>query len=131
MQNSRTLIGMIIKKNVAGLYVALRTAVVWCSPPGYKDYRAAAGTLALSLCILSALAMCFYKAFRSVTVFLVVSFQAVMDISSYVAAILINKPGNRLPDMWNWCVREGIITSEKSYAINRTELLFILYYKTL
>ncbi len=121
---------MIIKKNVAGLYVALRTAVVWCSPPGYKDYRAA-GTLALSLCILSALAMCFYKAFRSVTVFLVVSFQVVMDISSYVAAILINKPGNRLPDMWNWCVREGIITSEKSYAINRTELLFILYYKTL
>ena len=109
----------------------LKIAVMWCSPPGYKDYRAAAGTLALSLCILSALAMCFYKAFRSVTVFLVVSFQAVMDISSYVAVILIGEPGNRLPELWNWCVREGIITSEKSYAINRTELLFILYYKTL
>ena len=59
---------------VAGLYVALRTAVVWCSPPGYEDYRVAVGTLALSLCILSALAVCFYKAFRPVTVFLVVSF---------------------------------------------------------
>ena len=150
---------------VVGLYVALRTAVVWCSPPGYEDYRVAAGTLALSLCILSALAVCFYKAFRPVTVFLVVSFQALLDISSYVAAILINKPGSKLPDVWNWCVREGIITSEKnlallvwigtaavlvlqylvsalllyfslkkiiqnfqekSYGINRTELLFIL-----
>ena len=29
---------------VAVLYVALRTAVVWCSPPGYEDYRVAAGT---------------------------------------------------------------------------------------
>ncbi len=28
--------------------------------------------------------MCFYKAFRPVTAFLVVSFQAVLDISSYV-----------------------------------------------
>lgn len=102
---------------VAGLYVALRTAVMWCSPPGYEDYRAAAGTLALSLCILSALAMCFYKAFCPITVFLLVSFQAVMDISSYVAVILVGKPGNKLPNVWNWCVREGIITSEKSLAL--------------
>ena len=28
---------------VAGLYVALRTAVVWGSPPGYEDYRAEIG----------------------------------------------------------------------------------------
>ena len=68
-----------------GLYVALRTAVVWCSPLGYEDYRVAAGTLALSLCILSALAACFYKAFRPVMVFLVVSFQALLDISRYAA----------------------------------------------
>ena len=102
---------------VAGLYMALRTAVAWCSPPGYEDYRVAARTLVLSLCILSALAVCFYKAFRPVTVFLVVSFQALLDISSYVAAILINKPGNKLPDVWNWCVREGIIISEKSLAL--------------
>ena len=102
---------------VAGLYVMLRTAVVWCSPPGYEDYRVAAGTLALSLCILSALAMCFYKAFRPVTVFLVVSFQALLDISSYVAVILVGKPGSKLSDVWNWCIREGIITSEKSLAL--------------
>ena len=23
---------------VAGLYVVLRTTVMWCSPPGYEDY---------------------------------------------------------------------------------------------
>ena len=71
----------------------------------------------MSLCILSVLAVCFYKALRPVTVFLVVSFQAVMNISSYVAAILIGKPGNKLPDVWNWCVRERIITSEKSLSL--------------
>lgn len=102
---------------VAVLYVVLRMAVMWVSPPGYEDYKVAVGTLALSLCILSTLAVCFYKAFRPVTVFLVVSFQAVMNISSYVAAILINKPGSKLPDVWNWCVREGIITSDKSLAL--------------
>ncbi len=150
---------------VAGLYMALRLAVMWHSPPGYEDYRVAAGTLAVSLSILSALAVCFYKAFCTVTVFLVVSFQAVINISSYVAVVLVGKPGSKSSDVWNWCVREGIITSEKSlmiavwigtvsvlvlqylmialvlyfslkkivqnfqeknYAINRTELLFIL-----
>ena len=84
---------------VAGLYVALRTTVVRCSPPGYEDYRVAAGTLALSLCILSALAACFYKAFRPVTVFLVVSFQALLDISRYAAVILLNAVDGWVPDI--------------------------------
>lgn len=102
---------------VAVLYVVLRMAVMWVSPPGYEDYKVAVGTLALSLCIISFLALCFYKAFCPVTVFLVVSFQAVLDISSYVVAILIGEPGNKLSDVWNWCVRERIITSEKSLAL--------------
>ena len=46
-----------------------------------------------------------------------VSFQALLDISSYVAVILVGKPGNQLPDVWNWCFRERIITSEKSLAL--------------
>ena len=80
---------------VAGLYVALRTAVAWCSPPGYENSKATIGTLALSLCILSALALCFYKALRLITVFLVVSFQALLDISKYTAAINeMSKTGN-------------------------------------
>lgn len=102
---------------VAGLYAALRTAVEWCSPPGYEDYRVAAGTLALSLCILSALAVCFYKAFRPVTVFLVVSFQALLDISRYVAVILLNAVDGRVLDIINWCAGKGMLSSEKTFGM--------------
>ena len=58
--------------SVIALYVLFRMAMMWVSPPGYEDYKVAVGTLALSLCILSFIALCFYKAFRPVTVFLVV-----------------------------------------------------------
>ena len=102
---------------VAGLYVALRTAVVWCSPPGYEDYRVAAGTLVLSLCILSALAACFYKAFCPVTVFLVVSFQALLDISRYAAVILLNAVDGWVLDIINWCAGKGMLPSEKSFGM--------------
>ena len=102
---------------VTVLYVVLRMVVMWVSPPGYEDYKVAVGTLALSLCIISFLALCFYKAFRPITVFLVVSFQAVLNISSYVVVILIDEPGNKLPDVWDWCVRERIFTSEKSLVL--------------
>ena len=102
---------------VAVLYVALRTAVVWCSPPGYEDYRVAAGTLALSLCILSALAVCFYKAFRPVTLFLVVSFQALLDISRYAAVILLNAADGWAPDIIDWCAAKRMFASEESFGI--------------
>ena len=102
---------------VAGLYVVLKTAVMWCSPPGYEDYRVAAGTLVLSLCILSALAMCFYKAFRPVTVFLVVSFQAVLDISRYAVVILLNEVDGWVLDIINWCSGKGMLASEKAFGM--------------
>ncbi len=102
---------------VAGVYVALQTAVMLCSPPGYEDYRVAAGTMALSLCILSALAVCFYKAFRPVTVFLVVSFQALLDISRYAAVILMNAVDGWVLDIINWCAGKGMLSSEKSFGM--------------
>ena len=102
---------------VAGLYVALRTAVMWCSPPGYEDYRVAAGTLALSLCILSALSLCFYKALRLITVFLVVSFQVLLDISKYTVAILLNAVDRWVLDIINWCAGKGMLASEKSFGM--------------
>ena len=102
---------------VAGVYVALQTAVMLCSPPGYEDYRVAAGTMALSLCILSALAVCFYKAFRPVTVFLVVSFQALLDISRYAAVILMNAVDGWVLDIINWCAGKGMFASEKSFGM--------------
>jgi hypothetical protein len=102
---------------VAGLYVALRTAVVWCSPPGYEDYKVAVGTLALSLCILSFLALCFYKAFRPIAVFLIVSFQAVSDISRYAVSILLDEMGGWVLDILNWLAGKGTLQSEKGFGI--------------
>ncbi|MDE6635171.1 MAG: GHKL domain-containing protein, partial [Lachnospiraceae bacterium] len=83
------------------------------SGAGYSGYKEAVWKLVLSLCILFALAMCFYKAFRPVTVFLVVTFQAAADISKYAAAILSAKIGDYVIDGWNWCAGKGIFTSDK------------------
>ena len=99
------------------LYVGLRMAVMWVSTPGYEDYKVAVGTLALSLCILSFLALCFYKAFRPVTVFLVVSFQAVLDISIYAAVILLNTVDGWVLDVINWCSGKGMLASEKAFGM--------------
>ena len=102
---------------VIALYVLLRMAVMWVSPPGYEDYKVAVGTLALSLCILSFLALCFYKAFLPVTVFLVVSFQAVLDISIYAAVILLKAVDGWVLDVINWCSGKGMLASEKAFGM--------------
>ncbi len=102
---------------VAALYVILRMAVKWGSPSGYEDYKVAVGALAISLCMLSLLAICFYKAFRPVTVFLVVSFQAILDISRYAAAILLNAVDGWVLDIINWCSWKGMLASEKAFGM--------------
>ena len=101
----------------AALYVILRMAVLWGLTPGYEDYKAAIGTLAVSLFILSFIALSFYKALRPVTVFLIVSFQAVSDISSYAAVILLDKAGAGVLNAVNWCAGRGAFTSEDAYVM--------------
>ena len=102
---------------VAGLYVALRTAAAWCSPPEYENSKSTIRMLALSLCILSALALCFYKALRLITVFLVVSFQVLLDISKYTAAISLNVMDGWPFDFINWCAGKGMFASEKAFGM--------------
>ena len=83
----------------------------------YDDYWETVWKMALSLCILFVLAMCFYKALRPVSVFLVITFQAVADISRYVTVILLSKMGDSVVDIWNWCVERGIITSDRALML--------------
>lgn len=83
----------------------------------YDDYWETVWKMVLSLCILFVLAMYFYKALRPVSVFLVITFQAVADISRYVAVILFGKMGDRVVDIWNWCVERGIITSDRALML--------------
>ena len=102
---------------VAVLYVILRIAMKWGLPPGYEDYKVAVGALAMLLCMLSLLAICFYKAFRPVTVFLVVSFLAVLDISRYAPVIFLDEIDGWVIDILNWLVGKDMFQSEKAFGI--------------
>lgn len=116
---------------VAALYVVLKMAVFGGISSGYENSKAAVGTLALSIVLLAFPAICFYKAFRPVTAFLVVSFQAVLAISSYVAVILLDKVGAGLLDALNWCAGKGMFMSEKAFVIavkaGTVGILFLQY----
>lgn len=102
---------------VMALYAASRAVLSWIAPTKAWDYRAAVGKLLWSLCVLSILAVVFYKGFRRITVFLVAAFQAVVDISRYTAVILLGQMGDILLNLWNWCAGNGILTSEKAFGI--------------
>lgn len=101
----------------AGLYVALRLGLDWMDSSKLWDYNAAVGKLLLALCILAVLAVCFYQAFRLITVFLVIAFQAVSDISRYTTVILLGELGDGLIHFWDWCLRNGILTTERNFGI--------------
>lgn len=101
----------------AVLYGAPRIVLFGISSPEIWDYRAAVGKLALSLFTSAFLAVCFYKAFHLITIFLVAAFQAIADISRYTAVILFGKLGDWLLDLWDWCIQNGVITSEKVFGI--------------
>lgn len=73
--------------------------------------------LVLSLSVLFGLAICFYKAFRPVTVFLVVAFQSVADLSRYAAVILLDKVGDSVIALWNRCVEKGLLTSDRALMV--------------
>lgn len=102
---------------VVVLYGVPRIALSEIAAPKIWDYRTAVGKLALSLFMSALLAVCFYKAFHLITVFLVTAFQAVADISRYTAVILLGEMGDGLLDLWNWCIQNEVITSEKTVVI--------------
>lgn len=104
---------------VTAAYGLSRLCIYWLPPTGYESVKTIWKTV-LSLCILLVIAMCFYKAFRAVTLFLVAAFRAIADISAFVVLILLDKPVDKLLTVWNLCMEKGIITSEKTFetAVN-------------
>lgn len=107
------------KSRLHGFYVTAafglsRLCIYWLPPTGYESVKTVWKT-ALSLCILLVIAMCFYKAFHVVTLFLVAAFRAIADISAFVVLILLDKPVDKLLMVWNLCIEKGIITSEKTF----------------
>ena len=102
---------------VAALYAVFRLALFWAVPSKSWDYRVEVWKMLLALCVLAVLAACFYKAFQLITVFLVVAFQAVADISRYVTAILLGELGEGLLGLWNWLAGNGMPATEDAFRI--------------
>lgn len=100
---------------VMALYALSRLALERIEMPEAWDYRLPIAKLAVGLCVLTVLAVCFYRAFHLITVFLVVAFQAVADISRYAVVILLGEVGDGLVGLWNRCMTDGIIKSEKTF----------------
>ncbi len=102
---------------VAASYAVFRLALFWAVPSKSWDYRVEVWKMLLALCVLAVLAACFYKALHLITVFLVVAFQAVADISRYVTAILLGELGEGLLGLWNWLAGNGRLATEDAFCI--------------
>lgn len=101
----------------AALYAAFLLILYQLGQPEAWDQQPAVWKLALSLLVLCIIAFCFYKSFRPITVFLLVTFQAAADISRYTAVILFGKIGDGMLDLLYMSVENGLIRSEKTFGV--------------
>lgn len=97
-------------------YTLLRTGlyVIW---PAEYESQAVVGKQAVSLCILTVLALGFYQAFHVITCFLAVTFQAVIGISVYLAVILMDWPSSLLFSLWDWCLKTGAVAEIGTFRL--------------
>lgn len=93
----------------AVLYGAGRFGLKLVMPSNNESIRIAAKQ-ALVFVILLALSMCFYKAVHMITVFLIVTFMAVSEISFFLAYMVL-QIGLRLFTLWEIGFERGYITS--------------------
>ena len=83
----------------AVLYAAFLSVIGLIEPSDSMNSRPAIWKLALSLCMLCVIALCIYKGFRLITVFLLTAFQAVADISQYTIAVLFGAISSSLSNL--------------------------------
>ncbi|NBK93159.1 ATP-binding protein [bacterium 1XD21-13] len=96
-------------------YGALRKALDYVWPLEYTGIRMLGKEL-LSLLLLVILVLCSYRAYRSITLFLVAAFQAVRNISVYLAVILLDKPADLAFVLWDWLGGRGIFRSVSAWT---------------
>ena len=97
------------------LYGVLRLGVGIFLPKGYGSL----GTfvkLAAIMCIISVIALIFYRAIGKITLFLVVTFMAAGEISFFLAHMFFES-GNHPFSLWNWCLEKGFMPSLECYEI--------------
>lgn len=64
----------------------------------------------LILLALTVIAMCFYRAMHMITIFLVITFTAVSEISFFIAYAVL-QIGSKLFALWEWCLEKGYVIS--------------------
>lgn len=67
--------------------------------------------LAVAVCILSVIALLFYRLAGKICIFLIVVFMAVSEISLFLA-YTVGQIGEVLIPLWNWCMVKGYIVSD-------------------
>lgn len=97
----------------AFLYAVLKLGVDLILPPDYGSVRIFA-KLALTLCILTVLAVCCYRAAGKIKVFLVAAFLAAGEFSFFLA-YHVCRPGSHLYSLWAWCLEKGYIASVDTF----------------
>ena len=100
---------------VAVSYAVLRLCGNQLIPYDYRDIRTIENLL-LNFTILAVLAVCFYKAIKVITAYLVITFMAVSQISFFIAYSIYDL-GAELHNLWVWCVEKGYITDENKLEI--------------
>lgn len=96
------------------LYGAWKIGSGFFGHPG--EVRSTLAKLFLGICVLSALAMLFYRAAKRITIFLVIAFMTVTDISFFLSYMLLQL-GSNLFEVWHWCFQQGYIATPEVYVV--------------
>lgn len=104
-------------KSLNGLYVAASYAIVKLCfnliPFSDQGTIRIIENLILTVGLLVVIAFLFYKAVKAITVYLVVTFMAIDQISFFIAHN-IYELGAKINDFWIWCIEKGYITDENT-----------------
>lgn len=101
-------------------YVVFSLCVTPLLPTDHGDIRAIMGNLILHFAVLAVLALCFYKAVKAITGYLIITFMAVTRISYYLAYSAFSlgtEVNNVWINVWNWCAKKGCIVDNRTTDI--------------
>lgn len=101
----------------AVIYIAARAAIWELIPSGCESCEASFFRTLIIIGTLFIIALLMYKGFRAVTIFLVITFQAVADISSFISVIISDKIGGAVFDNIIKDVQYGNFRSERDIEI--------------
>ncbi len=114
---------------VVGVYGVLALGMDLCLPPDYGSIRIFS-KLMLNLLIVLAIALCFYKSVRAITIFLIVTFIAVSEVCFFIAYMILQM-GPHLTDFWLHLLDKGYFVSEEKFMdtveLTLTILMLLMY----